>query len=68
MDAPFSNADETHIARISKVLPQVAEQVILVVMNKDWEYAKTNMSDKVGTVYQIVKQSEIESVLKRSSL
>lgn len=66
MDAPFSNADEKHIANISKVLPQVAEQVILVVMNKDWEYAQANMSDKVGMIYQIEKHSEVNSSIRRN--
>jgi DNA sulfur modification protein DndD len=66
MDAPFSNADEKHIANISKVLPKVAEQVILVVMNKDWEYAQANMSDKVGMIYQIEKHSEVNSSIRRN--
>ena len=65
MDAPFSNADEKHIANISRVLPQVAEQVILVVMNKDWEFAQSVMKDKVGMIYQIVKHSEIKSSIRR---
>lgn len=65
MDAPFSNADDKHIANISKVLPQVAEQVILVVMNKDWEYAQSNMNHKVGILYQIEKHSEIKSSIRR---
>lgn len=65
MDAPFSNADEKHIANISRVLPQVAEQVILVVMNKDWEFAQSDMSEKVGMIYQIVKHSEIKSSVRR---
>lgn len=66
MDAPFSNADDKHIANISKVLPQVAEQVILVVMNKDWEYAQSNMNNKVGMLYQIEKYSEIKSSIRRN--
>lgn len=66
MDAPFSNADDKHIANISKVLPQVAEQVILVVMNKDWEYAQPNMNNKVGMLYQIEKNSEIKSSIRRN--
>lgn len=65
MDAPFSNADEKHIANISRVLPQVAEQVILVVMNKDWEFAQPDMNDKVGMIYQIIKHSEIKSSVRR---
>ena len=66
-DAPFSNADEKHIANISKVLPKVAEQVILVVMNKDWEYAQSNMIDRLGMVYQIEKASEIKSTIRRNN-
>lgn len=67
MDAPFSNADEKHIANISRVLPEVAEQVILVVMNKDWEFAQPDMNEKVGMIYQIVKHSEVKSSLRRDS-
>lgn len=66
MDAPFSNADEKHIANISRVLPEVAEQVILVVMNKDWEFAQPDMNEKVGMIYQIVKHSEVKSSLRRN--
>lgn len=58
MDAPFSNADETHTASISKVLPSIAEQVIMFVMHKDWRYAETVMADKVGKQYQLNKISE----------
>ena len=58
MDAPFSNADETHTANISKVLPQIAEQVIMFVMQKDWNYAEPVMSDRVGRRYHLNKISE----------
>lgn len=58
MDAPFSNADETHTANISKVLPEIAEQVIMFVMKKDWNYAEPVMAHRVGTQYQLDKVSE----------
>jgi len=58
MDAPFSNADETHIANISKVLPEIAEQVIMFVMHKDWNYAESVMSERVGKKYRLNKISE----------
>lgn len=64
MDAPFSNADETHIANISKVLPEASEQVIMFVMMKDWRYAETVLSAKVGARYQLDKLSEQHSVLR----
>jgi DNA sulfur modification protein DndD len=58
MDAPFSNADEMHTANISKVLPDIAEQVIMFVMQKDWNYAQPVMSEKVGRQYNLIKMSE----------
>lgn len=58
MDAPFSNADETHIKNISGVLPEVANQVIMFVMEKDWQYAKTVMNTHVGKYCILKKFSE----------
>ena len=58
MDAPFSNADEIHTANISKVLPEIAEQVIMFVMQKDWNYAEPVMRDRVGKKYRLNKISE----------
>ena len=56
MDAPFSNVDETHIRNISQILPASAEQVIIAVMQKDWEPAADIMAPVVGKSYQIEKQ------------
>jgi len=64
MDAPFSNADEKHTANISKVLPEVADQIIMFVMNKDWKYADPIISDKVGRRYMLIKHSEHYTELK----
>lgn len=55
MDAPFSNVDELHIANISKVIPESAEQVIIAVMQKDWEPASKIMNPYVGKSYYIEK-------------
>lgn len=67
MDAPFSNVDEIHIRNISKILPSVAEQVILIVMNKDWEHARTAMEDRVGAYYNVekVNNSDTHSIIRR---
>lgn len=59
LDAPFSNADERHVENISKVLPQVASQLILIVMAKDWNYAEDSMGAKVGKRYFLNKKSEV---------
>ncbi len=64
MDAPFSNADETHTANISKVLPEIAEQVIMFVMQKDWRYAEPVMTSRVGKQYSLKKFSETHTVLE----
>ncbi len=63
MDAPFSNTDETHIANISKELPEASEQVIMFVMNKDWLYAKPVLEGRVGASYVLSKISEQYSEL-----
>lgn len=64
MDAPFSNADEIHTANISKVLPEIAEQVIMFVMQKDWRYAEPVMNSRVGKQYSLKKISETYTILK----
>lgn len=64
MDAPFSNADEIHTANISKVLPEIAEQVIMFVMQKDWRYAEPVMAFRVGKQYSLKKHSETYTVLE----
>lgn len=59
LDAPFSNADEKHVKNISEVLPNVANQLILIVMAKDWNYAKNSLQSKVGKEYILSKHSEV---------
>jgi DNA sulfur modification protein DndD len=66
MDAPFSNADATHTTNISKVLPEVAEQVIMFVMEKDWRYAEPVMAYRVGSQWMLDKKTDTYSILKRS--
>ena len=61
MDAPFSNADEVHINNISRVIPKIAEQVILILMQKDWEFAKAALEDKVWKCYTIKKVDSSET-------
>ena len=60
MDAPFSNVDEIHIDNICKILPSTANQVIMAVMQKDWEYASSNLSSYVGKSYSISKDRDTE--------
>ncbi|MFB5931822.1 AAA family ATPase [Peribacillus frigoritolerans] len=68
MDAPFSNADEKHVSNISQVLPEVAEQIIMFVMEKDWRYAENVMGKKVGKKYFLDKQTETLTYLRESEM
>lgn len=58
MDAPFSNTDEQHIANICLNLPKYCNQIIIVVMDKDYNMASDKISAKVGKKYIIKKESE----------
>ena len=60
MDAPFSNVDEIHINNICQILPKTANQVIMAVMQKDWEYAAKNLDKYVGISYSILKDRDSE--------
>ncbi len=60
MDAPFSNVDEIHIDNICRILPHTANQIIMAVMKKDWDYASTNLSGYVGKSYAIEKDRDAE--------
>ena len=63
MDAPFSNVDEIHIDNICKILPKTANQVIMAVMQKDWEYAAKNLDQFVGTSYLIAKDKDTSGLV-----
>ena len=60
MDAPFSNVDEIHIDNICKILPNTANQVIMAVMKKDWEYASSNLEKYVGKSFAIEKDIDVD--------
>lgn len=64
LDAPFSNVDERHVLNISKVLPEVTGQLILIVMAKDWNYAEDELDKKVGKIYHLLKRSETCTEIK----
>lgn len=58
MDAPFSNTDEHHITNICLNLPKYCNQIIIVVMDKDYNMASDKITAKVGKKYVIKKESE----------
>ena len=66
IDAPFSNTDEIHIRNICINLPKYSDQIIMFVMEKDFNYAKESIMDRIGKLYTIKKISETESELKEN--
>ena len=63
MDAPLSAFDKTRIKTVCKVLPNVAEQVIIFIKDTDGEIAETYLGDKVGQRYTFDKKTEFETIL-----
>lgn len=61
MDAPFSNTDEDHIKNICNALPDFCDQIVMFVMQKDFNYASASISHKIGKKYRLVKISETEA-------
>ena len=64
MDAPFSNTDEVHIKNICNALPNYCDQIIMFVMEKDFNYARDSIKDKIGKIYRLEQISETESNVK----
>lgn len=61
LDAPFSQADETHVVNICKLITRIAEQTILVMMEKDWKIAERELGAVVGKKYFLDKKSETKT-------
>lgn len=64
MDAPFSNTDEEHIKNIGKEISSFCDQLIIVIMEKDFRIAESVLKDKIGKIYEIVKHSETYDTIK----
>lgn len=61
MDAPLSAFDKTRIKTVGDTLPEVAEQVIILIKDTDGEIAEENMGNKVGKKYLFDKKNEFET-------
>lgn len=55
LDAPFSALDKTRISSICKVLPEVSEQIVILIKDTDGIEAKKYLADKIGICYNLVK-------------
>lgn len=56
LDGPFSKLGDENIQLVAACLPQIAEQVILFMLEKDWQY--TGLDAYVGQKYHIDKGTE----------
>lgn len=56
LDGPFSKLGAENIHMIANVLPEIAEQVIIFMLEKDWKY--TGLDEYVGAKYFIDKDTE----------
>lgn len=60
LDAAFSHADDVHTHNIAKELSSATNQLIFALMEKDWLYAKSGLTGKVGRMYELIKIDEKE--------
>lgn len=65
MDAPLSDFDKTRIGTICKLLPDVAEQVIIVIKDTDGDLAEQHMASRIGSRYTIIKNRDYDSRIKK---
>ena len=64
MDAPLSDFDKTRIGTICKLLPTVAEQVIIIIKDTDGDLAEEHLRNRIGRRYTIDRIRDYESVVK----
>lgn len=59
MDSPFGALDNTHRAEVSRVIPELGSQVIVLATDSQWEGPVQNqMTDQIGQRYQLEYQHE----------
>lgn len=58
LDAPFSNLSNENISLIAKKLPEFAEQVIIFMLDKDWEASGLKDYAMQEYCYRISKDAE----------
>lgn len=64
IDAPFSNTDTEHIKNICDVLPECCDQLIMCMINKDYQIAENDIKDRINKVYKINKLSETKDKIE----
>lgn len=58
MDAPSSSFDITRIKNFCKIMPSIAEQVIVFIKDTDGLYVKEHLSSSIGSEYKLIKDDK----------
>lgn len=53
MDAPFSDLSSENIEKVCAVLPQYCSQLIITLLDKDFEHAKNPLAPYVNKIYEL---------------
>lgn len=56
LDGPFSKLSSVNISLIAQVLPTTADQVIIFMLDKDWEHC--NLEKYTGAKYRVSKEKD----------
>jgi len=56
LDGPFSKLSSVNIELIAQVLPKTADQVIIFMLDKDWEHSK--LEKYTGAKFAVLKEKE----------
>jgi len=65
LDGPFSKLSDVNTSKIAAVIPQIAEQVIIFMLDKDWKASGLEKATDSKYKYRIIKNiDENSSIIK----
>lgn len=64
MDAPLSSFDKSRIGRICKELPEIAEQVIIIIKDTDGETAEQYLNDRIGEKWKLTAENKTHTTIE----
>ena len=64
MDAPLSSFDKSRIGRICKELPEIAEQVIIIIKDTDGETAEQYLNDRSGEKWKLTAENKTHTTIE----
>ena len=64
MDDPFATIDGYHAEKLSEILVELKEKIIIFLTDVGWEHVKHHLTDKVNCLYQLEKKSLNQTEIK----